>query len=590
MITSVTVRNFKFLKEATIPLGERIVLAGPNNSGKTTAIQALTMWQLALNRWREKRGDNPKSKAKMRTGVPITRRELTVAPTREMRLLWNDCNVMSAGNRKLLVEILVEGVTRGNDWKFGMELEYQGPEMLYCRPMRVAPKSDERMSIPEEVRDLTIVHLPPLAGLRREEEKLEEGSLNVRIGEGRAGDVIRNLLYNVAETGKPEDWGELKKRVADFFQVELLRPQFIPSTAEIVVQYRNGLPRPDGRNPHPKLDLANGGSGFHQVTLLLAFLYARSGSVLLLDEPDAHLEIIRQRDIYRLLTDLAAERDAQLIVATHSEVILDETPHDHIVAFLGSTPHMLISSQQKSQVRKSLSEIHSKDYLLAEQCGCVLYVEDYTDVDILREWAQVLGHRAVRFLSSPFAVYVGNVPAKAREHFFGLREAYPSLKGLLLIDRTNIGLHEKSDLVELMWDRQEIENYLIVPSAIQRFCEAELRKTRGLPEDSTGPDMFVDQELKEVPRLLKKYILRDVFTDPLKDIPFLRGTKMSEVVLDPFFRNFYGLIKEYNLMPKSKFYRLAAVMKQDEIHPDVRAKLDAIAELAARRDYDSNTA
>jgi len=227
---------------------------------------------------------------------------------------------------------------------------------------------------------------------------------------------------------------------------------------------------------------------------------------------------------------------------------------------------------------------------LAEERGCVLYVEGYTDLDILREWAQVLRHRAMHLLTSPFAVYVGNVPQQARDHFFGLREAYSSLRGLLLIDRTDKALDEKKALVEVMWNRQEIENYLIVPSAIQRFCEAEVRKRRGLPEDSTEPDMFVDQELKEVPRLLEKYILRDVFTDPLKDIPFLRGTKTSEVVLEPFFREFYAAIKEYNRMPKTKFYRLAAVMKQDEIHPEVRAKLDAVAKLLPQGDHEADMA
>jgi hypothetical protein len=301
--------------------------------------------------------------------------------------------------------------------------------------------------------------------------------------------------------------------------------------------------------------------------------------VLLLDEPDAHLEIIRQRDIYKLLTELATERDAQLIVATHSEVVLDETPHDRIVAFIGSTPHRLTSTQQKSQLRKSLSEIHSRDYLLAEQRGAVLYVEDYTDVDILREWARVLCHPTLKFLQSPFVVYVGNVPDKARDHFFGLRAAYPSLKGVLLIDRTDVALAEASPLVELMWDRQEIENYLIVPAAIQRFCRSELRLLRRIPDGSPEQDIFAEQELKQVPDLLRKYLLPEVFEVPLNDTPFLRGTRTSEVVLEPFFKDFYQLIKEYNRMPKSKFYRLAAVMTPDEIHGDVRAKLDAIAHL-----------
>ena len=582
MIESVRIKGFKKIKDATIPLAERIVLAGPNNSGKTTAIQALSVWQFTLSRWLEKRGDNPKSKAKMRTGVAITRHDLTVSPTREMRHLWRDCTVMVKGTRKLLIEILVEGTTQRKKWRFGMELEYQGPEMLYCRPMRVSADGEERMAVPEQARDLTVVHLPPLAGLRKEEEKLEEGSLNVRIGEGRAGDVLRNLLYHVAESGEA-DWNLLKEQVQKLFHVELLRPRLVPATGEIVVQYHNGPPDRKGRNRNPKLDLAAGGSGFHQVVLLLAFLYGRPGSVLLLDEPDAHLEVIRQRYIYNLLAEITAQRNSQLIVATHSEVILEATPHENIVAFVGKKPHLLATRQQKSQVRKSLSEIHSVDYLLAEQRGAVLYVEDYTDIDILRKWAEILEHPAYDFLASPFAVHIGNVPTRARTHFFGLREACPTLKGVMLIDKTDVALDEGSELVELMWKRQEIENYLIVPAAIERFCNAELRELSGIKEDPVQLDLlgtFVGEDMKHVPKLLRgKYLPPDVFDDPLQDTPFLMGTKMSEAVLEPFFEEFYRNIEEYNRMPKSKFYRLAAVMKHEEIHPDVLSMLDKIGEL-----------
>ena len=54
-----------------------------------------------------------------------------------------------------------------------------------------------------------------------------------------------------------------------------------------------------------ELDLASSGRGLQQVLLLLAHLYTHPGSVLLLDEPDAHLEILRQRQIYQVLTETA---------------------------------------------------------------------------------------------------------------------------------------------------------------------------------------------------------------------------------------------------------------------------------------------
>lgn len=41
MITRFTIRNFKRLQDATLDLGSAAVFIGPNNSGKTTALQAL---------------------------------------------------------------------------------------------------------------------------------------------------------------------------------------------------------------------------------------------------------------------------------------------------------------------------------------------------------------------------------------------------------------------------------------------------------------------------------------------------------------------------------------------------------------------
>ena len=46
MLTRLRVRNFKMLEELDIELGDRVVLIGPNNSGKTTAMQARALWEL----------------------------------------------------------------------------------------------------------------------------------------------------------------------------------------------------------------------------------------------------------------------------------------------------------------------------------------------------------------------------------------------------------------------------------------------------------------------------------------------------------------------------------------------------------------
>ncbi len=58
--------------------------------------------------------------------------------------------------------------------------------------------------------------------------------------------------------------------------------------------------------------------------LIFAHLHLHKGSVLLIDEPDAHLEILRQQQVYVLLRDIAGKNGCQVVLVTHSEVLLRE--------------------------------------------------------------------------------------------------------------------------------------------------------------------------------------------------------------------------------------------------------------------------
>ena len=62
------------------------------------------------------------------------------------------------------------------------------------------------------------------------------------------------------------------------------------------------------------------------VLRLFGLLYARSASVILLDEPAAHLNVALQLPVYDILRSIADERQAQLVVATHSETLLEHDP------------------------------------------------------------------------------------------------------------------------------------------------------------------------------------------------------------------------------------------------------------------------
>ena len=223
-------------------------------------------------------------------------------------------------------------MTSDRRWTCGLEFDFANEESFYCRPLRLSEgKAPDRMQVPDEAGSTRIAFLPPMSGLAATETRLDHGAVNVRIGEGRTAEVLRNLCFRIHEN-EPSRWKGLVEHIRSLFGSEIDPPRYVAERGEIVMTYREEGVR---------LDLSSSGRGLQQTLLLLAYMYANPGAVLLLDEPDAHLEILRQRQIYRLLTDMANESGSQIIAASHSEVLLNEAAgRDVVVAFVGA-PHRI---------------------------------------------------------------------------------------------------------------------------------------------------------------------------------------------------------------------------------------------------------
>ncbi len=153
LLTKLTVRNFKRFESAEIELGNPVVFIGPNNSGKTTALQALALWDVGLKRWLERRS---KSRSRKRPGVTINRRDVLALPVSDANLLWHDLRVRQGlredgkqVTKNIRIDIIVEGVANGSRWTCGLEFDYANEESFYVRPLRTsdAPEA-ERMTIP----------------------------------------------------------------------------------------------------------------------------------------------------------------------------------------------------------------------------------------------------------------------------------------------------------------------------------------------------------------------------------------------------------------------------------------------------------
>ena len=303
-------------------------------------------------------------------------------------------------------------------------------------------------------------------------------------------------------------------------------------------------------------------------------MYANPGAVILLDEPDAHLEILRQRQIYRLITEVASDRGNQIIAASHSEVLLNEAADkDLVVAFVGK-PHRIGDGQ--SQVRKALAEIGFDQYYQAEQTGWVLYFEGSTDLAILQAFAKRLGKEdAVRALERPFVRYVGNRPSAAAHHFHGLREALPTLKGVALFDRLEGGVPDNPQLQNLVWKKREIENYLCTEATLEAYSHAAAAAAQPLP-------LFTQSEVDKRLVAMREAIVKvsNALRTLDKGSPWDVNVKVSDEFLTPVFKSYFEKIDIPNLMEKKNFYELADYVPDGEIDPEIGEKLDAIAHVA----------
>ncbi len=569
MLTRLLVRRFKLFEEIDIELGQRVLFVGPNNSGKTSALQALALWELGVKRWFEKRGGQAPEK---RPGVALNRKDLTSAPVAAANFLWRDLRTRAAklngGTQNLTIEILVEGEDNGAAWRCGMEFDYANEESFYCRPMR--DSDGRRIAVPQAARQVRVAYLPPMSGLAPSELRLEQGAVQVRIGEGRTAEVLRNLCYQVYENF-PERWNAIVEAIHQMFLIELEPPQYLQERGELELYYRTPQ--------KTRLEISLGGRGQQQILLLLAYLEANPGAVILIDEPDAHLEILRQREVYNLLADLAERTHSQIICASHSEVLLNEAAdRDMVVAFVGR-PHRIDDRGQ--QVLKSLRDIPYVDYYQAAQKGWVLYLEGATDLAILQAFAAQLAHPAKHALERPFVKYVGNQPVKAQEHFHGLREALPNLKGIAVFDRLERDLPDDRRLQMRMWRRREIENYLCTCETLMNFAEAEAYRETGATEGS--PNLFTQRRVEELRALMQECI--DELSRALETLgkpdPFSHDLKASDEFLTPLFKRFYERLNRSNRLQKSDLHLLARYTPPELIDPEVREVLDAIEQTAA---------
>lgn len=581
----IEIENFKrFGEKQRIELDHPAVLIGPNNCGKTSAIQALALWSQAVRTWYDVRKD---SAAKERTSTPLNRLSIVAVPVTRTRLFWHNTHVRK-DNKDIHLVLTVGVWFQGREQAVPMRFRSQGDELVYCSP------DVSNLDLIAYAASLRVELLYPMSGLDTEEPILQPGRVDVLLGQGRTAEVLRNLCLTVARTST-EDWAHVVDLMQRLFKIQLGEPEET-SRGSITLSYRQA-------GVKEALDISSAGRGMLQMLLVFAYLYAHKGSVLLIDEPDAHLEILRQKQVYVLLRDIASKNGSQVVMVTHSEVILDEAIGKNLTLLLDGRADNLA---KRDDIINSLKHFGADHYVRARQSGYVLYVEGGTDVDMLRALAEKLQHTAHELWDERInSFYVqNNYPFQSaeaelerveggfgitpREHFKALCSLLTDLQGLAILD--NDGKNRKDSdegaLKIRYWKRYEAENYFITPDLLRGYALEKL---------GSDDDLFASQTSEAVDEVLALTLLEEVFggnqddydtwvaspPDAARLIWEAKTEKQKlSTMAESFFRRLAKQTGDAMLLTKGELHRLIPHAKLTAAAAaEVKEKLDWLAQL-----------
>ncbi|WP_040600823.1 ATP-dependent nuclease [Patulibacter medicamentivorans] len=492
-IRSVRMRSFKSFPDCTVTLGAFNVLAGANNAGKSTLLQAIDLVFALLKIHAEGAGD----RLALGRLVPPT-----VLPVATPQDLWFERRVRS-GNDNIYCEVGLE-FSDESRVMFGLRNLYGG---INSRVREQTGMAGSRLTA---LLARPALWVPSATGVVRDEEYRTPARRAALISAGRHNEVVRNLLVELRKD-RPEEFTYLQQLLEDRFGASIAAVSFNETLDQFVsTEYTRGA---------VSHDLYSAGSGFVQIVQLLSFILTRDAGIVLLDEPDAHLHSALQRTIGDLFSTLSVERGFQVVIATHSKEIINSVDPSNLVLIEPGATRVEVGSDAVTPmtVLQSLGDIDNVDaYALIRNRRC-LFVEGPKDREIFSRFAATL---RLRLFTGDDRIVTLAVGGSTRIEHIEQLDVIESLIGrkvasLEVRDRDGrtdevrtVAIGDRERPLHIL-QRDCIESYLMDPAVIARVITT-LSEQRGKAQTPSVDEIagVIDQTCDEI---------RDVAIDRLTD-------------------------------------------------------------------------
>jgi predicted ATPase len=349
------------------------MLTGPNNSGKSTILQAILLGFDCFRRCLDTSTWRISS-----TGRAVS--ELDFLHVNHPKDLWYRHIWKPSRGRERYVRV---ALTFEDGFRFVARIRF-----LYGA-LNIGIEEFTPNPTPELIRSIVSsapILIPATPGPQAHEPVVALAQLHYTLGTGEPARVLHNILLQLQNDDEYEaSWDFVSGVVRQYFDVGL---------EEIDFDERLDL---EIRAPYSEadfsLDIVSGGSGLNQILQLAAIIAWRRPGIVLLDEPDAHLHTALQTKMLDFLYALSSQYGLQIILSTHSRDLISHAPLNTIIpvdlsrehlAPIQSMEHLLLEFERQGTVS-------NVDIALLYQTKKCLFVEGPTDSRLLPKIANRLG-------------------------------------------------------------------------------------------------------------------------------------------------------------------------------------------------------
>lgn len=436
-------------------------MVGVNNSGKSTLLSSFRVLDIALKRARSRRPEPVYGPTGDAFGYPLAEDSLPIS-LENVHTDYVDSDTT--------ITFRLSNANR-------LQLYFPNDGGCILIPLPAA-KPIRTVDAFRSAYPADIVIVPVLGPVEHRELLVQQETMQRSLSTHLASRHFRNYWHYL-----PTDFEAFADLVKTTWPgMEVLRPERVDQGSPELSMYclENRITR----------ELYWAGFGFQIWCQLLTHIFrARSASLIVVDEPEVYLHPDVQRQLLALLRSIKAD----VLIATHSAEIIGEADPSEIL-IVDRTLKSARRLKDIEGVQDALDAIGSLQNLTLTRLARnrrILFTEGDQDLDVLRQFAAVAGYRQLASGAEITGVTSDGQSSKERIKAlaWGLAK---SMKTALVIgvvydrdflceEEINKNIEELSGEVQLIryLSRKEIENYLLIPSVLQRALEqAVLDKDR----------------------------------------------------------------------------------------------------------------